>query len=119
MGMSPPLPSAGFLSLWKMAARTSGGPGGGITSASVAWADHWVQYASRKWGAPVLKAPKEERRDDFVAPYFRGVRPDQMVVIPKAREPARILISIGKSATAQGHLEYRKRSVDQCNFFIH
>jgi hypothetical protein len=80
---------------------------------------NWVQYASRKWGAPVLKAPEEERRDDFVAPFFRGARPDQLVVILKAREPARLLISIGKSATAQGHLEYRRRWVDQYNFYIH
>jgi len=80
---------------------------------------NWVQYASQKWGAPVLKAPQEERRDDFVAPYFRGARPDQMVAILKAREPARILVSIGKSATAQGHLEYRRRWVDQYNFYIH
>ena len=80
---------------------------------------NWVQYASQKWGAPVLKAPQEERREDFVAPYFRGARPDQMVAILKAREPARILVSIGKSATAQGHLEYRRRWVDQYNFYIH
>jgi hypothetical protein len=23
----------------------------------------WVQYASRQWGIPILKAPEEERRD--------------------------------------------------------
>jgi len=80
---------------------------------------NWVQYASQKWGAPVLKAPEEERRDDFGSPYFRGARPDQLVAILKAREPARLLISIGKSATAQGHLEYRRRWVDQYNFYIH
>jgi hypothetical protein len=80
---------------------------------------NWVQYAARKWGAPVLKAPEEERRDDFVAPYFRGAHPDQVVAILKAREPARLLISISKSATAQGHLEYRGRWVDQYNFYIH
>jgi hypothetical protein len=79
---------------------------------------NWAQYASRKWGAPILNAP-EGRRDDFVAPYFRGAQPDQIVAILKAREPARILVSIGKRATEQGHLEYKMRWVDQYNFYIH
>ncbi len=78
---------------------------------------HWVKYASQKWGAPVLEAPKG-RRDDFVAPYFRGAQPDQVVVILKAREPARILVSISKQATEQGHLQYKSRWVDQYNFYL-
>jgi hypothetical protein len=80
---------------------------------------NWVQYASRKWGAPILEAPEEERRDQFVAPYFRRAQPDQMVAILKAREPARILVSIGKSATEQGHLLYKTPWVDQYNFYIY
>src|SRR5262250_1676429 len=80
---------------------------------------NWVQYAARKWGAPLLSAPEEQRRDDFVSPYFRRARPDQVVAILKAREPARLLISISKCATAQGHLAYRRRWVIQYNFYIH
>jgi hypothetical protein len=80
---------------------------------------NWVRYASRKWKAPILEAPEEERRDNFVAPYFRGAQPDRVVAILKAREPARILLSIGKSAVEQGHLLYRQRWVDQYNFYLY
>jgi hypothetical protein len=80
---------------------------------------NWVRYASRKWKAPILEAPEEERRDNFVAPYFRGAQPDRVVAILKAREPARILLSIGKSAVEQGHLFYRQRWVDQYNFYLY
>jgi hypothetical protein len=80
---------------------------------------YWVQHASRKWGAPILEAPEEERRDQFVGPYFHRAQPDQIVAILKAREPARILLSIGKSAVEQGHLLYKRRWVDQYNFYIY
>src|SRR6516162_10984531 len=73
----------------------------------------WVQSRARKSGAPILDAPEEEKREHFVTPYFQGAQPDQIVVILKAREPARILVSIGKSATEQGHLLFKKRWVDQ------
>ena len=55
---------------------------------------NWVKNRSERWGAPILEAP-QGRRDDFVEPYFRKAKPDQVVVILKAREPARILIAIG------------------------
>src|SRR5215831_1204249 len=79
---------------------------------------NWVKYRAGKWGAPILDAPEEEKREHFVTPYFQGAQPDQIVAILKAREPARILVSIGKSATEQGHLEYKRRWVDQYNFYI-
>jgi hypothetical protein len=79
---------------------------------------NWVQYCSRKSGAPILDAPEEQKREHFVTPYFRGVQSDQIVAILKAREPARILVSIGKRASEQGHLEDKKRWVDQYNFYI-
>ena len=41
-----------------------------------------------------MEAPRG-RRDEFVEPYFRGAKPDQAMVILKAREPARIMIAIG------------------------
>lgn len=78
---------------------------------------NWVKYSSRKWRAPIVEAP-QGRRDDFLAPYFRGAAPDQVVAIVKAREPARILVSISKQATEQGHLEYKTRWVDQYNFYL-
>ena len=56
---------------------------------------NWVKNRSEKWGAPVLDAP-QGRRDEFVEPYFRQAKADQLVVILKAREPARILTAIGK-----------------------
>jgi hypothetical protein len=39
------------------------------------------------------EAPKG-RRDEFVEPYFKGAEPDEVVVVLKAREPARIKIAI-------------------------
>jgi hypothetical protein len=77
---------------------------------------NWVTNRSRKWGVPMLEAPED--RDKFLKPYFAGARPDQIVAIVKAREPARILISIGKQATQQGHLQLKSRWVDQYNFYL-
>src|SRR5260370_41516893 len=51
---------------------------------------NWVKNRSEKWGAPIVEAPAG-RRDDFVDSYFRGAKPDQVVVILRGREPARIL----------------------------
>jgi hypothetical protein len=53
-----------------------------------------VKNRSQKWGAPILEAP-EGRRDDFVDPYFKHAKKDQVVVILKAREAARIMVAIG------------------------
>jgi hypothetical protein len=49
---------------------------------------HWVKTRSLKWGAPIVDAPPG-RRDEFVAPYFQRAQPDEVVVILRAREPAR------------------------------
>jgi hypothetical protein len=78
---------------------------------------HWVKNRSGKWDAPILEA-SEERRDAVLKPYLGGAQPDQIVAIVKAREPARILISIGKEATQQGHLMMKWRWVDQYNFYL-
>ena len=43
---------------------------------------------------PLSSRPLTGRRDDFVERYFQRAA-DQVVVILKAREPARILIAIG------------------------
>src|SRR6266545_1816575 len=76
-----------------------------------------VKNRSEKWNAPILEAP-EGRRDDFVEPYFRHARPDQLVVILKAREPARILTAIGNKKDNRWHLQLAQRWVVQYNFYV-
>jgi hypothetical protein len=77
---------------------------------------HWVTAHADRWGAPILDAPTGERRDTFIDPYFRRAEPDQVVVILKAREPARILVAIGKDD--RWHLEYKRRWPDQYSFYL-
>ena len=64
---------------------------------------------------PILDAP-EGRRDDFVDPYFKHAKNDAVVVILKAREPARIMIAIG--AQDRWHLQLAQRWIVQYNFYI-
>lgn len=78
---------------------------------------NWDANRAQKWGAPILEAP-EGRRDDFVEPYFRHARPDQVVVILKAREPARILTAIGNKKENRWHLQMAQRWVVQYNFYV-
>jgi len=78
---------------------------------------NWVINRSKKWGAPILDAP-EGRRDEFVQPYFKAAKPDQVVCILKAREPARIMTAIGSKKENRWHLELKQRWVDQYNFYI-
>ena len=78
---------------------------------------NWVINRSKKWGAPILDAP-EGRRDDFVLPYFTAAKPDQVVCILKAREPARIMTAIGTKKENRWHLELKQRWVNQYNFYI-
>jgi hypothetical protein len=77
---------------------------------------HWVTARATQWDAPIVEAPAQERRDTFVDPSFRRAKPDQVVVILKGREPARILIAIGKDN--RWHLEYKRRWVVQYNFYL-
>ena len=49
---------------------------------------NWVKNRSQKWDAALLDAP-QGRRDEFVEPYFKNAKPDQVVAILKGREPAR------------------------------
>ena len=76
---------------------------------------HWVKNRAQKWGAPILEAPAG-RRDDFVAPYFKQAKADQVVVILKAREPARIMTAIG--AAGRWHLQLARRWVEHYNFYL-
>jgi hypothetical protein len=77
----------------------------------------WVKEQADRWSAPVVEAPKG-RRDEFVEPYFRGAQPDQVVVILKAREPARIMTAIGDRKTNRWHLQIADRWVVQYNFYV-
>jgi hypothetical protein len=76
---------------------------------------NWVNNRAEKWGSPIVEAPAG-RRDEFVDPYFKGAKTDQVVVILKAREPARIMIAIG--AEERWHLQFAQRWVVQYNFYI-
>src|SRR5260370_3332448 len=78
---------------------------------------HWVKNRSEKWGAPILDAPAG-RRDEFVEPYFRHAQPAQLVVILKAREPARILTAIGNKKDNRWPLQMAQRWVVQYNFYL-
>lgn len=77
----------------------------------------WLKGWSEKRNIPIAEAPKG-RRDDFVDPYFKGAGPDAVVVILKAREPARIMTAIGDSKTNRWHLQIANRWVVQYNFYV-
>ena len=77
----------------------------------------WVKEQADKWNAPIVEAPKG-RRDEFVEPYFSGAKPDQVVVILKAREPARIMTAIGDKKVNRWHLQIADRWVVQYNFYV-
>jgi hypothetical protein len=50
-------------------------------------------------------------------PYFKGAKPDQVVVILKAREPARIMTAIGDKALNRWHLQIAERWIVQYNLY--
>jgi len=76
---------------------------------------NWVKNRCQKWGAPLLEAP-DGRRDHFVDRFFREAKPDQVVVILKAREPARIMIATGSEQ--HWFLQLAQRWINQYNFYI-
>lgn len=76
---------------------------------------YWITRSAQKWGVKIVDPP-EGRRDDFVEPYFRQAKPDQVVVIIKAREPAGIMTATG--AGDKWHLETKYRWVNQYNFYL-
>ena len=77
----------------------------------------WVKEQADRWNAPIIEAPKG-RRDEFVEPYFREAEPDQVVVILKAREPARIMTAIGDKKVGRWHLQIADRWIVQYNFYV-
>ena len=85
----------------------------GIADHFQKWLKGWTENAK----VPVVDAPKG-RRDEFVDPYFKRAKPDAIVVVLKAREPARIMIAIGDKTTDRWHLELSQRWVVQYNVYI-
>ena len=83
---------------------------------------YWLKNRSEKWGAPILEPPDgdddESRRNKFVEQYFQDAKPNPVVAILKAREPARILVAIGDKDNNSPHLEYKQRWVNQFNFYL-
>jgi len=77
----------------------------------------WLRQWSEKRNIPVLEAPKG-RRDEFIEPYFKGAKPDEVVAVLKAREPARIMIAIGDRTVNRWHLQFAERWVVQFNFYV-
>jgi hypothetical protein len=83
-------------------------------------ADHfqdWLKGFAAKRDIPVVEAPKG-RRDEFVEPYFSRAKLDAVVVVLKAREPARIMTAIGDNKSNRWHLQIANRWVVQYNFYI-
>lgn len=78
---------------------------------------NWVTNRSQKWGAPVLEAP-DGRRDDFIDPYFKRAKPDQVVAILRAREPGRILVANGNKKEDRWYLQITQRWVIHYNFYV-
>lgn len=76
---------------------------------------HRVTAQAARWRVPIVEA-STGRRDDFVDRYFRRAEPDQILLILKGREPARILTAIGKDDW--WHLPYARRWVIQYNFYL-
>lgn len=78
---------------------------------------NWVTNRSKKWDAPVLEPP-DGRRDDFIDPYFKHAKPDQIVAILRAREPGRILVANGNKKDDRWHLQMTQRWIIQYNFYV-
>jgi len=77
----------------------------------------WITIRSQKWGVPILDAP-EGRRDKFLDPYFQRAKANEIVLILKAREPARILIANGNKKEDRWHLQITQRWVNQYSIYL-
>jgi hypothetical protein len=77
----------------------------------------WITVRSQKWGVPILDAP-EGRRDKFLDPYFQRAKANEIVLILKAREPARILIANGNKKEDRWHLQITQRWVNQYSIYL-
>jgi hypothetical protein len=77
----------------------------------------WVTERAEKRSIPIVEASKG-RRDEFIDRYFERAKPDAIVAILKAREPARIMTAIGDKVANRWHLQFAQRWVIQYNFYI-
>jgi hypothetical protein len=77
----------------------------------------WITARAQKWDVPILEAPPS-RRDEFVDHYFKRAQPNQIVVILKGREPARILVAHGNKKDDRWHLQITQRWVNQYNIYL-
>jgi hypothetical protein len=77
----------------------------------------WVKERAAKRNIPIVDAPKG-LGDEFVDSYFERAKPDAVVVILKAREPARIMTAIGDKVANRWHLQFAQRWIVQYNFYI-
>jgi hypothetical protein len=77
----------------------------------------WIERRAAERGIPILSDPAE-RRDEFVEPFFRRAQLDEVVVILKAREPARILTAIGTPTDNRWHLQFAQRWVVHYNVYL-
>ena len=103
----------GFFDAYRHLYPVSSGTLHGIADRFQQWLKQW----SERRNVPVLEAPKG-RRDEFVERYFKGAKPDEVVAVLKAREPARIMIAIGDRAANRWHLQFAERWVVQFNFYV-
>ncbi len=76
----------------------------------------WLIICNTPVGLPIWTL--QRRRDDFVDSYFRRAKANEVVVILKAREPARILIANGNTQDDRWHLEIRQRWVNQYSIYL-
>src|SRR4029077_12609671 len=77
----------------------------------------WVTERAEKRNIPIVEARKG-RRDEFVDPYFERAKPDAIVVILKAREPARIMTASGDKGANRWPLQITQHRVIPSNFYI-
>jgi hypothetical protein len=75
----------------------------------------WVIARATEWHAPLVQSADGGTRRPFVDRYFRRAAEPRRRH-PEAREPARILVGIGKND--RSHLQYDRRWVDQYNFCL-
>jgi hypothetical protein len=77
-----------------------------------------IQTMAAEQGIPVVRPPKDVRRDEWVEPFYRRLHGQPgIAVILKSREGARVAVSY---ATKSGgyHLELCHRFVDQYYFYL-
>jgi hypothetical protein len=77
-----------------------------------------IQAMATEQGIPVVRPPKDVRRDEWVEPFYRRLHGQPgIAVILKSREGARVAVSY---ATQSGgyHLELCHRFVDQYYFYL-